>query len=67
MLYAAGEQKLGTDESKFNYILCSQSFGQLNLVFEAYQRIAGKSLENSVSSEMSGYIEKGILSISEFY
>jgi len=64
-LFQAGEKKLGTDESKFNQILCSQSYEQLRLVFQEYQNIAHKSLEQSIKSEMSGDLEKGMLAIGE--
>lgn len=56
---------LGTDESKFNQILCSESYDQLRLVFAEYQKISNKSLEQSVKNEMSGDLEKGFVSISE--
>jgi Annexin len=62
-LYQAGEKQLGTDESKFNQILCSQSYEQLRLVFEEYAKIAKKSIEASIKSEMSGDLEKGMLAV----
>jgi hypothetical protein len=62
-LYQAGEKILGTDESKFNQILCSQSFEQLRLVFEEYRKIAHKGLDQAVKSEMSGDLEKGMLAV----
>lgn len=62
-LYQAGEKKLGTDESIFNQILCSQSYQQLNAVFHEYRNVAHKSLEESIRGEMSGDLEKGMVSI----
>ena len=62
-LYQAGEKKLGTDESKFNQILCAQSYEQLRQVFQEYKNIAHKSLEQSIKSEMSGDLESGMGSI----
>ncbi|RTG81090.1 annexin A7/11, partial [Schistosoma bovis] len=38
-LYRAGEQKLGTDESRFVQILVSRSFAHLRLLFEEYSTI----------------------------
>jgi len=62
-LYQAGEKKLGTDESTFNQILCSQSYEQLRCVFDEYHKISKKSIEQSVKSEMSGDLEKGFLAV----
>jgi hypothetical protein len=62
-LYQAGVKKLGTDESKFNMILCSQSYEQLRLVFEEYHRSTNKSLETAIKNEMSGDLEGGMLAI----
>jgi annexin A7/11 len=62
-LYQAGERILGTDESKFNQILCSESYDQLRLVFAEYQKVANKSLEQSIRGEMSGDLEKGMVAI----
>ena len=62
-LYQAGLKKVGTDESKFNMILCSQSYEQLRVVFDEYHRAANQSLEQSIKSEMSGDLETGMLAI----
>jgi annexin A7/11 len=62
-LHEAGEKQLGTDESKFNQILCSQSYEQLRCVFAEYKNVAKKAFVESVKSEMSGDLEKGMVSI----
>jgi len=62
-LYDAGEKRLGTDESRFNQILALQSFDQLRLVFQEYAKISRRTIEQSIKSEMSGYLEKGMLTI----
>lgn len=62
-LYDAGEQKLGTDESTFNMVLVSRSYAHLLAVFEAYRGIAGKDIEDSLKSEMSGNLLNGFLTV----
>uniref|UniRef100_A0AAQ4PVF6 Annexin n=1 Tax=Gasterosteus aculeatus aculeatus TaxID=481459 RepID=A0AAQ4PVF6_GASAC len=60
-LYAAGENKLGTDESKFNAILCARSKPHLRAVFLQYQQMCGRDIEKSINREMSGDLESGML------
>lgn len=62
-LYAAGENKLGTDESKFNAILCARSKPHLRAVFLEYQHMCGRDIEKSIGREMSGDLESGMLAV----
>jgi len=62
-LYNAGEARWGTDESRFNVVLCSRSFPQLRLTFEEYGKISKRTMEKAIKSEMSGDIKDGMLSI----
>ncbi|NXJ16115.1 ANX11 protein, partial [Odontophorus gujanensis] len=62
-LYAAGENRLGTDESKFNAILCARSRAHLRAVFIEYQRMCNRDIEKSICREMSGDLEKGMLAV----
>uniref|UniRef100_A0A8C5HDK9 Annexin n=1 Tax=Gouania willdenowi TaxID=441366 RepID=A0A8C5HDK9_GOUWI len=62
-LYAAGEKKLGTDESKFNAILCARSKAHLRTVFLEYQQMSGRDIEKSINREMSGDLESGMLAV----
>ncbi|NXD08398.1 ANX11 protein, partial [Nothocercus nigrocapillus] len=62
-LYAAGENRLGTDESKFNAILCARSRAHLRAVFNEYQRMCNRDIEKSICREMSGDLEKGMLAV----
>lgn len=65
-LYQAGEKRWGTDESEFNAILASQSFEQLRAVFDAYQQMSKRQIEQSICGEMSGNLELGMLAISRY-
>ncbi|XP_043845758.1 annexin A11-like [Dromiciops gliroides] len=62
-LYAAGENRLGTDESKFNAILCTRSRAHLTAVFNKYQRMTNRDIEKSICREMSGDLEQGMLAV----
>ncbi|XP_043911702.1 annexin A11 isoform X2 [Protopterus annectens] len=62
-LYAAGELKVGTDESKFNAILCSRSKPHLRAVFEEYRSMTGREIEKSICREMSGDLESGMVAV----
>ncbi|XP_060103129.1 annexin A3 [Heteronotia binoei] len=63
ILYEAGEKKWGTDEDKFTEILCLSSLPQLKHTFTEYQKLSGKSIEDSIRREMSGDYEDLLLAI----
>lgn len=65
-LYEAGEKKLGTDESEFQRILVTRSWVQMRAIFDAYGKIAGRSIEESIKREMSGDLETAFLNIVKF-
>ncbi|KAM9306481.1 annexin A4 [Pholidichthys leucotaenia] len=62
-IYEAGEARWGTDEVKFLTVLCVRNRNHLLRVFEEYQRIAGRSIEDSIKREMSGCLEDVFLAI----
>ncbi|XP_060935238.1 annexin A6 isoform X1 [Limanda limanda] len=62
-LYAAGEEQWGTDESKFIMILGNRSMTHLHMVFDAYEKIAEKSIEDSIKNELSGDFERLMLAV----
>jgi len=62
-LVDAGVKKWGTDEETFNRILCTLSHEQLRLMFDEYQNITGKTMEESIKSEMSGDLKAGMLAV----
>uniref|UniRef100_A0A8K9X6D3 Annexin n=1 Tax=Oncorhynchus mykiss TaxID=8022 RepID=A0A8K9X6D3_ONCMY len=65
-LYAAGENKVGTDESQFNAILCSRSRPHLRAVFNEYQQMSGRDIVKSICREMSGNVEDGMVAVGKF-
>lgn len=65
-LYQAGEGRLGTNEVVFNRIFALESFAQLRMVFEEYQKIKGP-IENAIRNEMSSSVEKAFLAVSKCY
>ncbi|KAM9618023.1 LOW QUALITY PROTEIN: annexin A8-like [Trichechus inunguis] len=71
-LYVAGEKIHGTNEIKFITILCMQNATHLMKVtrwsegprmFEEYEKIANKSIKNSINSETHCSLEEGILTL----
>lgn len=62
-LFSAGEKIKGTDEIQFITILCKRSATHLLKVFEEYQKLAGKSIEDSIKSETKGSLEDAMLAI----
>uniref|UniRef100_A0A8C1N970 Annexin n=1 Tax=Cyprinus carpio TaxID=7962 RepID=A0A8C1N970_CYPCA len=62
-LYDAGEAQWGTDEAKFIMLLGNRSVTHLQLVFDEYEKIAEKSIEDSIKSELSGDFERLMLAV----
>ncbi|XP_072227452.1 annexin A4 [Leuresthes tenuis] len=62
-IYEAGEARWGTDEVKFLTVLCVRNQNHLLRVFEEYQKISGRSIEDSIKREMSGCLEDVFLAI----
>uniref|UniRef100_A0A8C1T8I6 Annexin n=1 Tax=Cyprinus carpio TaxID=7962 RepID=A0A8C1T8I6_CYPCA len=62
-LFAAGEEKFGTDEDKFINILGNRSAEHLRRVFDAYKKIAGCDIEESIKDECTGNLEALLLAV----
>ncbi|XP_069039124.1 annexin A4 [Lepisosteus oculatus] len=62
-IYEAGEARWGTDEVKFLTVLCVRNKPHLLQVFQEYQKISGKDIEESIKREMSGCLEEVFLAI----
>jgi len=58
---------LGTDEAEFQRILVTRSPAHLKAVFQAFEQIAGKSIEDTINSEMGGSLRKAYLTIVGFF
>ncbi|XP_062869828.1 annexin A3b [Trichomycterus rosablanca] len=63
ILYEAGEKKWGTDESKFIDLLCHRSVPQLRQTLVEYKNLSGKTLQQSIESEMSGKLEDILVAV----
>ncbi|XP_028654970.1 annexin A4 [Erpetoichthys calabaricus] len=62
-IFDAGEARWGTDEVTFLTILCTRNKRQLVKVFEDYQKISNRDIEESIKREMSGNLEDVFLAI----
>ncbi|KAM6901196.1 annexin A4 [Lycodopsis pacificus] len=62
-IYEAGEARWGTDEVKFLTVLCVRNRNHLLRVFQEYQKISGRDIEDSIKREMSGCLEEVFLAI----
>ncbi|XP_053267385.1 annexin A4 [Pleuronectes platessa] len=62
-IFEAGEARWGTDEVKFLTVLCVRNRNHLMRVFEDYQKISGRDIEDSIKREMSGCLEDIFLAI----
>ncbi|TRY85437.1 hypothetical protein DNTS_016104 [Danionella cerebrum] len=62
-IYEAGEAHWGTDEVKFLTVLCVRNRNHLLRVFQEYQKISGRDIEDSIKREMSGCLEDVFLAI----
>uniref|UniRef100_A0A3B4V166 Annexin n=1 Tax=Seriola dumerili TaxID=41447 RepID=A0A3B4V166_SERDU len=62
-IYEAGEARWGTDEVKFLTVLCVRNQNHLLRVFQEYQKISGRDIEDSIKREMSGCLEDVFLAI----
>uniref|UniRef100_A0A3B4ZFY4 Annexin n=1 Tax=Stegastes partitus TaxID=144197 RepID=A0A3B4ZFY4_9TELE len=62
-LYAAGEGKFGTDEEKFITILGNRSAEHLRKVFDAYKKLSGSDIEDSIKGETTGNLENLLVAV----
>ncbi|OQR70335.1 annexin A13-like [Tropilaelaps mercedesae] len=62
-LKAAGVDRLGTDESTFLSVFCSNSLAQLRAIFTAYRALAGHDIIQAVEKEMSGDLKMAYLTL----
>ncbi|XP_041032337.1 annexin A4-like [Carcharodon carcharias] len=65
-LFAAGEDKWGTDETAFIKIYCRRNFKHLRRVFEEYYQLTNKDIEDTIKDEMSGTFQMGMLALVQY-
>uniref|UniRef100_H3CF99 Annexin n=1 Tax=Tetraodon nigroviridis TaxID=99883 RepID=H3CF99_TETNG len=63
VLFKAGEEKFGTDEQAFVTILGNRSAAHLRKVFDAYMKMTGYEMEESIKRETSGSLEDLLLAV----
>ncbi|KAM6971932.1 annexin A5b [Aplochiton taeniatus] len=64
-LFKAGEQKTGTDEEQFITILGNRSSLHLKKVFDAYMKLSGFEIEESIKRETSGSLQDLLLAVAK--
>ncbi|KAI4818918.1 hypothetical protein KUCAC02_004208 [Chaenocephalus aceratus] len=62
-LFDAGEGKFGTDEEPFITILGNRRVEHLRKVFDAYKKLYGAELEDSIERETTGSFENLLLAV----
>lgn len=62
-LFKAGEEKFGTDEQSFVTILGNRSAEHLRKVFDAYMKMSGFEMEESIKRETSGGLRDLLLAV----
>ncbi|XP_033481170.1 annexin A5b isoform X1 [Epinephelus lanceolatus] len=62
-LFKAGEQKFGTDEQLFVTVLGNRSPEHLRRVFDAYMKMTGYEMEESIKRETSGGLKDLLLAV----
>jgi len=60
------KKKWGTDEKTFINILTLRSFAHIAAVAHQYEKVSKKTLVSAIQSEMSGDLEKGLVTIVNF-
>ncbi|KAM7419486.1 hypothetical protein PAMA_016549 [Pampus argenteus] len=63
VLFKAGEEKFGTDEQTFITLLGNRSAEHLREVFDAYVKLSGYEMEESIKRETSGDLKDVLLAV----
>uniref|UniRef100_A0A3B4AJJ9 Annexin n=1 Tax=Periophthalmus magnuspinnatus TaxID=409849 RepID=A0A3B4AJJ9_9GOBI len=57
-LFEAGEERFGTDESTFSYVLAMRNYLQLQATFKIYEQLSGTEILDTIENETSGTLKK---------
>ncbi|XP_074544257.1 annexin A13-like isoform X2 [Halichoeres trimaculatus] len=57
-LIEAGEERFGTDESTFTFILTHRNYMQLQATFKIYETLSGKDILDTIDSEATGTLKE---------
>lgn len=57
------KQEAMRDRQRAGYKLCNTHWSPLTTVFEEYEKIANKSIEDSIKSETHGSLEEAMLTV----
>lgn len=60
-----GDTQFGMNEEAFSAILATESFDQLRRIFDEYQKVCKKTMQQGIRYSMSGGIAQAMLAVGE--